>query len=391
MTRNEAWSSTTLRLYTEHCARALDYAEDGIDHDRDTYAPGIVAHAILQAVGEQTQKVERDLTDAETDEVMRRVVAALVENGREFRGKHEPPTNTNHAATGLEIARDYLAFYPFGFQKGARFEVELVDGNLSAIIDYLWVGYEDGDELAPQTLVIRDYKSSWAAGPGELETLQRKIQALVALAAYPDVDKVRREVVNLRTGAVYADEIWPKEEYDRKRLGEWGADIDAIIRAVPKRGGSGRPATPGARCMGCPYWLTCDEAYPAAMLDEDMPNTLENVAAAYAICKAFVKNADKVLRSATKEQPIETAGSRIGYQAVKRRELADDAARRILDYWTDAGGQPFGLIKSLNLGVRNAENMANALFADKKSREQFLEEVIQEYAARRFGMWRGKL
>lgn len=143
--------------------------------------------------------------------------------------------------------------------------------------------------------------------------------------------------------------------------------------------------------MGCPYWLTCDEAYPAAMLDEDMPNTLENVAAAYAICKAFVKNADKVLRSATKEQPIETAGSRIGYQAVKRRELADDAARRILDYWTDAGGQPFGLIKSLNLGVRNAENMANALFADKKSREQFLEEVIQEYAARRFGMWRGKL
>ena len=73
------------------------------------------------------------------------------------------------------------------------------------------------------------------------DSVQMKAQALAAFLLYgTEIDGVRREVINLRTGQRFHDDAW-LESGGREQIEGWRADVTAYMDALDKmRGSDGR-------------------------------------------------------------------------------------------------------------------------------------------------------
>lgn len=331
-----ALSSSLLALLDERCGRALDYAEDHAPRDADVFAVGTSAHACLDAAHQEIRRLGRPLDRTEARDICYRTAAALATVGRIFQGHAEPPLPPAATSAGAQIALWHLQTEGFALPLGALPEQGLaVDrdwrpvpydsprAHYRAILDVVGLAPDEYGRLAGYT---RDYKTAWTAGEHLLDSVQMRGQSLVLIAhaealfgEAPEV--VRREIVALRTGAIYTAEV-DLGGVDADVLDDWRAEIDALVAAVPQRGPDGkRAASPGPRCAGCSYRRICDAA------DPDAAGDTHTLALRQAALLAQAKALEPVLREATADQPLEVDGAAIlGWHIEGRRKVTPEAA-----------------------------------------------------------------
>jgi hypothetical protein len=308
-----------LKLADRHCARAIDYWEEG----RPNKAGEILTWEQMQAVALA-------------------VCEKLVSEGRQFDGEPEPPLSPEDALAGKAVALDWLATNPI--EPGAVYEAGLGVGIHTETRVWLAVPYDhegaylktaidshriEEDEDGQTVLDIRDYKSNWNANADELQTIQRKLQTLICLAHYPDVDVIRREVVNLRTRMMYSDELYLAFPETQEQLEEWRVDIAAMVEALEQKP---RTANPGARCTACPYLGQCEDAQEWLETVSGSASK-EDLATAYCIASAEMYRLRDLLKAATANGSVETEDAVVGSQRQEKQQLKADAYAEMLEAW----------------------------------------------------------
>jgi hypothetical protein len=404
------YRSTSLKLASKHCPRALDHMEAGDGVDRRQFEVGTAAHAVLQAVGEATAQADRELTPAEVDKVAGATAAALLERGRSFDGKPEPPLSADGCWQGRDLALRWLALRPE--QPGARFEIGLaVDAQwrpvpygsplarYRTVIDRMEIIEEGDEESAWRVLVLRDYKSAWSTDAGELDTLQLRGHAVMGwISEAGNVQVIRREVVNLRTmklyGGDFETDLQMGDEVSLQLLRRWRDDLQATMDGYDRMAALGRrPAVPGAGCSGCPYLFRCADAldYIERAGAVGAYGTAEERARGFAVASAVAAGLKERLQADTQEAPVDLGDAVVGTVGKPGRELAGDAYSALWESWQRGGGDGRGFAKALKLGVGNAEQMAKALFparGEKPMRDDLLESVTAPTVRREFGIHR---
>lgn len=379
----KAHRSTSLGIVARNCPAALDYYEAKTPADRDLFAVGIAAHAVIQCAGEQPGKDIAAIAEA--------TVRELVTRGRAFEGEPEPPMSVDAATAGRDIALAYLARHPL--PEGARFEAGLaVDADwrevdyragtvyYRAALDMIEVvrdADEDGYETV--TVTVTDWKTAWSTDATELDTVQMRGQAAIAAAHYPEATVVRRRAVNLRTGAAYEADVVMDDD-GRAKVDGWRRDIAHAIAAAEHRGPDGRrPHRPGAGCLRCAYVTRCPAALPLGLTPLDDVSAL-----ALELAKVEGRRAALVaaLKSLADVVAIPVPGGIVGYKAMTERTVREDAHATIAHRWfrvaapdeaawDAANGQTLGLLAALDIGASQVEAIGKALYpADRKDKEK---------------------
>lgn len=396
------YSSTRLRYALDHCPYALDLYEAGTPYERGQFAVGIAAHAVIQAAAQATNRERRALSDEEIEAAAERATQALIAGPRTFDRSEEPPLHPDHAFEGRELALDWL----LGMERpepGAEIEVGLAldrDGNpadywsddayYSAILDHVAVARRTDEETSARVLTLRDYKTSWQAGDGELQSVQRRGQAVVAWPVYgAGVDVLRLEVVNLRTRRIRSAE-YHVEDGLAETLEQWRRDLWTTLEALDQQATrSHRPARPGAGCMRCPFILACDHAQD--WLDRgDVPATAEKRAVAYAAALATSDHLAELVRLDCGDGSIPVPGGVVGFVGRERRQANERAHVELSEAWPGADSEAVrGLLKAQGLSVKAIESVAKALWPmrnQKKDREQFIAGCVERIVVAQFGV-----
>lgn len=387
-------SSTLLRLLAETCPHALDFYERGVEGDTHIFAAGIAAHAVLDAVHKQIN-AGRGMRDEVAVRTGAQVLASLAVKGRTHNGRQQPPIPVEDAKRGVELALRYLSMTQYDLPRGARPEIGLaVDRDWNAvpysdkrafyrgILDLCGLYQDENDHIV---LYTRDYKSAWTTGPNAPDTLQLRGQLLLLLAhapalfEYDQIDIARREVVNLRTGAVYALDLdmttWSEETFD-----QWRAEISELARAATAPGP--RPAAPGPACGRCPYRRVCDAVDPAA---KDEANTARR----FAVFKAHGDQLEGVLRELTSEEPLEVDGRLLGWQQSERVAAHHEAGPKLWELVTGktATGSERTLLRLLTTtgGIRDAAKLLHKGSDAEEAREALYAELTVKKPSARWG------
>lgn len=357
---------------------------------RDQFQVGIAAHAVLEAVVTETTWKAEQLSQEEVDTLARETVARLVGEGRTFDGAPEPPMRAEDALAGRDLAVAHLAaWWPtpgsmaeLGIAVDRDWKLVEYDSPsawLRCIVDYASVEECGDEESAVSGVIVRDFKTAWTAGEGELDTLQRRVQAALAFIAFRErsIGLVRMEVANLRTGGVFSRDLWLSDEGES--FAALKADLGAVIRPMENWTPGKRPAIPGAHCLGCPYVLACDWA-ASWIEDSGIPGTPENRARAYAAGRAHVQALAPILRAETLEQPIDIPGGRVGYVAKEVRRPALDAYAKVAAEWGVEDPAALGLLKAIAPPVGAIEAVAKILYPERTQRADrlaFVESLVR--------------
>lgn len=404
-----ALHSTGIRLALAHCPAALDFHERRTPVvDRRFFETGIAAHAVLEAVGHATEEAGRELEVPEIEAVGLSVSKALITEGREYDGHPEPPLHPDSVFEGRELAEAWLSVHPLvpGESHPARYEVGLAvnakwepvpydspDAWLACIVDLSVVEDELSEEGETRVLRVRDYKSAWSAGPDDLNTLQRKIQAVLTKICMPEAreaDLLRLEVAAVRTWKVYTDEVFLRHG-GLQKIERWRQEIDLVANelgalAVVNHGA--RPARPGAGCVGCPYVLQCEAAqlyFGATRLPQDPKER----AKALCIAVAMVDEMMPTVKEAADGYRITLDnGDTVGWRSRPARTVTDEAHQTLAQLWAEQGGSPesagliSGLLKAVKFkSVTAVEDALKVIFPTVEEyaiREGYLQGMVQE-------------
>lgn len=393
------WRSTLLNLAARHCSRALDFAEANAPYEREHFAVGVSAHAIIEDVGKAAAERRRYLTNAEVEDIAQRTAESLIREGRDFEGQPEPPLRSDLVWRGRDLALAYARECPLApdgcYEQEAAVTKEWLPcpagegAYLKARIDFYatrvagldLMAEDDEEEVSGPVLVIDDFKSAWTADEDELLTLQRKIQAVVAWANFGEGHEVLRiRVVNLRLRRIFERVLFPNTEDGAATLALWRRDIASEIRArdVQKGPNGLRPATPGAGCGGCPYLIQCDAAQ--GVLERiNGSASLGMLAEELTVIEARRADLLVVLKGQAEQEPVAVHGGSVGYQAKEQRVPSDAAPGVLAGLWArrmhgrDAGGVLAalpGLLASLKLGKAQLEAALSHLYPGKSEERE---------------------
>lgn len=410
-----AYRSTKLKLIEQHCPAALDIEESGAPRDREVFQVGIAAHAVLQVVGEHVAAAKAfdlaTLGDA--------VVRELVTHGRAFEGAPEPPMSVAQASAGRDLALRYLsqnelspsARYEHGLAVDADWQpvaYDAPDVHYRAAIDVFDL-VEDADEdgYVTSTLVTTDWKSAWPTSADELDTVQLRGQAALALAHHPDATVLRRRAVNLRTRQAFEIDVVLDDD-GRELVEQWRRDIGHLIAQAEVRDAEGhRPARPGAGCLGCPYLVRCPHAR-AHVNGTALDGSPERIATRFAVVDALRQELFAACKDLAVEGPIEIDGGRVGFVETIERKGKPDAGVVLAhrwcnvsdpDRWNAEHGDIVGLLTLLQPGATAADRVAKSLHpsirGDKsrswaRAREQLTASVLTITSAPKFGIHKNK-
>lgn len=387
------YSSTMMRYFTENCPQAHYFYKQGKPQNTSHFDVGTAAHAVRQAIGEKKENdpdKQKRIADAVTKE--------LIAVGRKYYDESFPPMQPERAMAGRDLALAYLANNPL--PENAKYETVLAmdrqgrpcepDDKLArwrAIIDCFFTAVEGDDDFAFNAIVVNDWKSSWSAGENELDTLQRKSQAVLACLHFPEAQGVRMEITNIRTGKTYPKVIY-FDDAGKELLESWKRDILMLCDAADKT----IKARPGIGCCKCPFIDSCPDA-------EKLATTAKN---AEALGILNVKR-DKLIAT-LKSQLDDFDGIRmpderswLGFNNLPANAVADEAPYQILGMWYN---QPLdevphskplevGLLRALKLGATQVENVAQHLFNGdgKVAREDFINLCLKKTTRREFSVW----
>lgn len=410
------WRSSTLQLVAETCPKALDFLEADAPYNRDIFSVGTAAHAALEDCGKKTVEIGRWLSPEESAEVMQGTCEKLISEGREFAGKKEPPLPPDKVWAGRDLALRYQKDSPLSPKYTYEKTLGVTKDFLPCPSKGAWLAcridafgtFEPGDDggwfdesnlAVGPILRVRDYKSKWTADKSELNTTQRKIQAVIGWAHFQDGhEALELEVVNFRTGRSHKIMILPRTPEGAEVLERWKEDIRSEIKALE----GPRIASPGACCMGCPYINQCADAlaYLPRVFGSANP---EEMAKSYAVNLAVAASMEQALRRATADEPIAIPGGFIGAKLGSERKLTDEAYRMLAEFWiAQAKPSSFeqltamlpGLLRSLKIGTGNARALTEK-YLQKDSekiiqREAFLESVTKVRLKPKWGLHRGE-
>ena len=396
------YHATNLQLISRCCAYALQLQEDGVPMDRRIFQVGIATHAVLEAVGLCANELGRELTEKEVKVSALGVCDRLMSTGRSYDGVSEPPMAPEDVFAGQELALNWLLGVEPA-QPGAMLEQGLgldADGapteywkgsglTIRTILDSVRIVEEADEESARRVLIVRDWKSAWSTDADELETLQRRIQAIAAWRYFGPADVLRLEVVNLRLQKVYAKDLYREDGLDAQ-IAEWWRQVAATVRALEAQRKLGkRPAAPGFGCLRCPYISAC--AHAQDFLERrGMHNTPEKRAQAYVVAAAMREELGAQLRIDANEQPVKIDGGFVGTTAKERTKLRADGYQLLWERWEEHGGDELGFAKALKLTASNAKEMAKTLYFDRKAkadRDALIAEVTEPELVREFGVF----
>ena len=304
------------------------------------FAAGIAAHAMLEAIIDESIKVERELARDEAGKVCERVGRVLVSEGRSFDGVPEAPLAPSRVAEGRDIVMAYLARegalpgwigvdveaglaidehgQPCMYGSGASRYQGILDAlELADVVD------DDGEAWGQKYVIVWEYKTAWSTSAAELDTLQTRGHAVLVYAHHPEVAMIQRNVVNLRTGAVYTDEM-QLDDLGLEKLRQWRSDIFAACDAADRT----REARPGAGCDECPWVLRCADADLVVSEGPDgRDETVLEIARRYAVTEAIAKALAGTLRKLCDTSQISIEGGAVGYQErVTRRPIEGSAS-----------------------------------------------------------------
>lgn len=401
-----AYRSTTLKLFSENCPKALDHYEKGTEYDREIFATGTAAHACLQVISQRQHELGRELDMDEARATTDGVVHVLSTEGRAFDGVPEPPMPFDRAAEGQDIAlaRHFWEPAPAGFRpevglgmnsKGEACAYDDPDVRWKALLDGIG-RFDVEDEEDDYTLLrLLEYKTAWPTNADELETTQTQGQAVLAWLHNPDVDAIERNVVNLRTGKTFTDTVYLNGP-DVDRLQKWLVRILGMCRAADVD----RKAAPGANCLGCQYAPSCTEAWHVALPDEE-DDSREAIGQRFAVLDALRTEFGKLARAHAKEDGIPVPGGFVGYQRRMMLGPAGDAVDGIVEEWfnlrcDDAESavpitEVRGLLAALDLGKGNIERMFKVLMPSRKEaavRREAIAGLLAETPSARWGTWK---
>lgn len=388
---------TTLRLLVERCPKAVDYYEEGAPADASVFATGTAAHDVLQTItlyGEDHAGIDA-------------TVATLLSVGRAGIDSSPPlPPDNVFAGRDLAVAFVEATGRPQGFPElGLAFlpdwspvPYEHRDAWFRIRLDLVDVMESPDEEQPGAGIVVRDYKTSWAADASLLDSIQMRAQAVAVATNWRAVgleqppDFIRREIANLRTHRIYDATDWLSDGV----IERWRADLVQLIEAHDTRP---RKARPGVNCIGCDYARIC----PAAReLAGRVPVWREDVGRSYAAAVARAEALETLARRAAAEAPIETPDGRIGFLAKRRQEALPDAWRTLWDKWSEGVvqvdgridvGVVRGFLARLDLRVAQVQAAARGILPAKRDsavRTDLIDRATRTRNVRQFTVERAK-
>ena len=387
---------TTLKLASAHCPRAVDFYEQGAHAYREHFAVGIAAHDVLAKIGETTVALGRRMNPMEIAREAAAVARSLVESGRVFEGHREPPMAAEDAFAGSELAVSYAlrpdttwptdsVRYEAGYAFDAAWRAVKygsVDRRFRLILDRVQVITDEGEDYAGRIAIVTDYKSAWPTDESELGTYQMRAQAVaIYLTMGADLDGIRLQVANLRTGKTFALDLW-FECGGREQIEQWRSEITAYMAALDGMMiANRRPARPGIGCLNCPYSRTCDAAIEGAE-PEAMAKRLAKIEGERA---ALIK----ALKVATSDAPIELDDSLVGYVATTSRTPKDDASSAMRAAWEASQGDLGGLLTAIKPTMTILSTVAKRLYPEsKESQAELVAEWSTDKLGKEFGVTR---
>lgn len=389
--------STTLKMVEKYCPAALDFYDANTPYNRDVFSVGIAAHGILEGL----QRAKRDRNNSvmfgAAEAVADAVSTRLVTAGRSFDGVPEPPLSPRAVGEGRDIALKWWnrisdsAPVPMDWRPEEALAVDRDwqpvkygrDAYYRCILDLVGPvtvevdedGYGGGVGIA-----VTDYKSAWGTNESELDTVQLRGQALVALANAGHLGVVapafiRRRVVNLRTHREYEADTYLGDDGADEILESWRKDIALAIAHANARGADQkRAASPGACCVGCPYIMACKPAqafYRGQGIEDPTP---EGIATSYAVATAVREHLTPLVKEATGNGNIVVPGGSVGFVAQPKRKalptIAETLALRWFrppdaQQWIAENGHLMGFLAALSLGSAAVDKIGLRLFPGK--------------------------
>jgi hypothetical protein len=386
-------------MVSEYCPRALDFYDAKEPYDRSIFAVGVAAHAFLEA-----EAAAADVPGGHAD--FDAVAIALATKGRSFDGDPEPPMPAEAVEAGRALALSWLEEHPIDFdctpEKGyavnkdwQAVKYSSPDAYYKGILDLVYDANVEEEEYSMSVVVARDYKSSWRDGAATLDSTQMKGQALLLRAVHPDVQAIRLEVANLRTGGIYGKTILLDEEGEAL-FARWRQELDLAIAASDARREDGlRPARPGSGCLGCPYLLRCEEArgyMRGTVLAEQ--HARQAVGIRLAVAEAMVAELTKAAKVLAAEEPILLPTGYVGYKAQVKRKVRDEGIERMAMAWFDTlDDKVLGFLKAIGLGATAVDKASKVLHPFtrgdtewKAKREAFVESILTDETVSTFGV-----
>lgn len=380
---------TTLQLFLDHCPKAVDLYEAGALQDRAMFAVGTAAHEFLQAIGEG-----RDLD---------RLAAQLITVGR-YGDDAEGPLHPDAVFEGRQLVELFLAKIPFPV--GALYEQRYAFDRSWQPVEWgdpaAWfrtridvvqvIEGEDEDGFAVSTVVVDDYKSAWPAGENELDTLQRRAQAVCAWLTYGSrVGSITMRISNLRRRE-QSERVIPLDEDGEAVLRRWRDDLDIVIAAANQRP---RIARPGARCGGCPYIRACEEG---RALVKAQGGEFEDVIRSWRAAETLGSQLKAIVKEAADQHGAFTVdGLRIGPVPTETRIAKRNALAASVGAWLGrAGVEVTDTLRNALEGISAAagpmpvgflENIAKALYPGRQmaqDRKAWIAEQVETKIEPRF-------
>ena len=387
---------TTLKLASAHCPRAVDFYEENAPAFRDHFAVGIAAHDVLAKIGEMALFLGRAPSPEEMQREAAGIARGLMEQGRVFEGNREPPMSAEDAFAGRDLALAYAmrpdatwatkgAWYERGFAFDAKWRsipFASQARRFRLILDKIEIITEEGEDYAGRIAVVTDYKSAWPTDENELSTYQMRAQAVaVYLTMAEDLDGIRLQVTNLRTGKTFGFDLW-FESGGREQIEAWKSEITDYMDALDKMTNHGRrPARPGIGCLGCPYSMGCD----ADIVEGDRTAMGMRLAKLEGEREQLIK----ALKAATVEQAIVLDGCQVGYAVKTTRTPRDAAMSAIRSTWAAANGDLSGLLTAIKPTMAMLSAIAKRLYPDSKDDQTAIVEQWSTFShGKEFGVYR---
>jgi hypothetical protein len=355
---------TTITLAARACPHAVTLYEQGAPRDRRIFHAGTACHEYLRAL------VDGDDLDA--------LFRTLVSTGRTGEDA-EGPLDMDSVARGWDLARAWDRVHPI--PDGAEAEVPLAMdaegrpcaydvGHVRTRIDLIAPWYDEDEDL--EGVRVMDYKTAWTAET-QLDTMQRRIQAVLAWDAYPDADCIRLEIGAVRTRKIHARTLY--REHDQDVIDAWRHDVLQAAAALSET----RTPSPGAACLSCEYAHACTHAWDLAT-DEDADPVLR-----WAAAEGVRAAVAPLAREATKHEPRHG----IGHYPQTSPAPDETTPGTVMDFWTARTGIALpaeyrdaleGLVGALKIGATQVKGIASALTprgkGGKVARDEFIAAAL---------------
>lgn len=382
-----SYHQSDIGLRERHCGHALVLKNNGTPRDRNVFQVGVASHAILEAIGQATNK-NPDITIEDINKIADETAIELSTRGRAYDRVPEPPMTIKQAIEGKELAIKHWVYNPL--PADAHYELPLAfdsDWNqvdyyddstiFRTMLDMVQISEEtdeEGDTI--KTILVRDYKSSWHIDTSQLDNMQRRAQAVCIWLAYPDADVIELNVFGLRTGKQVTREINVHAEGDTLR--QWHQDIILALNILQLP----QTPSPGANCIGCPYAERCEHAAHTMKQNQSI---VERYISSLAIAKALEPQIKKI----TKEGNIKTNGGYVGYAQKSKSSATKTAVPKLWNVWKENNGDIDGYLSMLSVSATVTKKIIKTLGKQGLDTDTLTEESIKESAYAQFGIHKG--